>query len=237
MPSGFSMMDRLRKLFGTGTSDDKKIGYLAERRAALSMQRDRVFEEMAALETKEAEMRSGFTADTSALTRRRITSQLLQLQKDIERRRQTVTILNQQVNVVGQHLHNLEIARQGAGANLPSSEEIAQDAARAEEVLAELQASSELADELGGAAAMAGMSAEEQALYNELAAGVDTSVKTSSEQAFEREVPVIKRDTARLEPAKEIVRESDEEADDIAEPERASSSASRAGSRAEPEAG
>ena len=170
MPRSASMTDRLRKLFGASTADERKISYLAERRAALTRQRDLAYEELGTLEEKEAELRESFKADESVLARRRITSQLVQLQKDIERRRQTTGVLNQQINVVGTHLHNLEIARQGSTAALPSSEEIAEDAAKAEEVLADLQASSELADELAGNLGSLGLSTEEAALYEQLSA-------------------------------------------------------------------
>ena len=170
LPRSSTVSDRLRKLFGGSTADERKIAYLAERRAALSRQRDLAYEELGALEGREADLRGAFKADESVVARRRITSQLVQLGKDIERRRQTTGVLNQQINVVGTHLHNLEIARQGSTAALPSSEEIAEDAAKAEEVLAELQASSELADELAGSLGTMGLSEEEATLYDQLSA-------------------------------------------------------------------
>ena len=170
MPRSASMTDRLRKLFGGSTADERKISYLAERRAALSRQRDLAYEELGHLEGKEAELRDAFKSDESVLARRRVTSQLVQLGKDIERRRQVTGVLNQQINIVGTHLHNLEIARQGSTAALPSTESIAEDAAKAEEVLAELQASSELADELAGNLGTLGLSDEEAALYEQLSA-------------------------------------------------------------------
>jgi len=58
--------------------------------------------------------------------------------------------------------------RQDAQARLPDAEEIAQDAAAAEEMLAELQASTELVDSVGAVAQGGGMSAEEQEMYDEL---------------------------------------------------------------------
>lgn len=170
MPRSNPVLDRLRTLFGGSTESERKIAYLAERRAALSRQRDLAYEELGVLEERENELRDAFKDTEHVTSRRRLTSQIVQLQKDVERRRQTVGVLNQQINVVGTHLHNLEIARQGSTAALPSGEEIAQDAAKAEEVLAELQASNELADELMGGMATVGLSDEEAALYEQLAA-------------------------------------------------------------------
>jgi hypothetical protein len=180
MPRSNPILDRLRLFFGGTGQPERKIAYLAERRAALSRQRDLAYGELGSLEEREGELRNEFKNDESVLARRRITSQLVQLQKDIERRRQVLGVLNQQINIVGTHLHNLEIARQGSTANLPSSEEIAQDAANAEEVLAELQASSELADELSGSMSTLGLTAEEAALYEQLSAEAEGKGMTSS---------------------------------------------------------
>ena len=93
---GLPVMDRLRRLFGRGVSPQRKIAELAERRAALSRQRDRLYDEMGRLEDREKSLREAFIADETPSARRRITGQLVQLQKDVERRRQTVTMLNQQ---------------------------------------------------------------------------------------------------------------------------------------------
>lgn len=162
-----AFIDRVRALFGGKGETERKVALLAERRAMLSQQRDQAFEEMGVLEAREAEMREQFKQTTSSITRRRIASQLVQLRKDLERRQQLLGVLNQQINVVATHLHNLELVQQGQSAQLPDSEELAADAAAAEEVLAELQANSELAASIGNITP-AGLSQEEQALYEEL---------------------------------------------------------------------
>ena len=168
-PGGVQMpfIQRVKAMFGVKGDNERKIAMLSERRAAMSIQRDRAFEEMGVLEAKEAELREQFKANASTLTRKRITSQLVQLHKDMERRQQLMGMLNQQVNVVSTHLHNLELVQQGEAAQLPDSEELANDAAAAEEVLAELQANSEMAASVT-AAGPTGLSEEEQALYDEL---------------------------------------------------------------------
>jgi hypothetical protein len=162
------LIDRIKSLFARKGENEKKIAVLSEQKAAFAQQLDRSYEEIGALEKKEQQLRDDFKANTSALTRRRITGQMLQLRKDIERRQQLVGVLNQRVNVVSTHLHNLELVRQGNTTKLPDAEELANDAAAAEEMLAELQASSELADGVGSGIATSGMSEEEQALYAEL---------------------------------------------------------------------
>ncbi len=163
-----AMIDRIKSLFARKGDTEKKIAYLSERRAALGQQRDRLYEELSSFESKETTLKNEFKTASAALGKRRITSQLLQVRKDAERRQQLLTVLNQQVSVVGVHLHNLELARTGTSQGLPSSDEIAEDAAKAEQVLAELQASSELAEGVGSG--LNGISDEETALLEELEA-------------------------------------------------------------------
>jgi hypothetical protein len=165
--SKMAFLDSVKALFARKGETEKKIALLSERRAALSQQRDAGYEEMGTLEAREAKMREEFKTASGDITRRRITSQLVQLRKDIERRQQLLSVLNQQINVVGTHLHNLELTHQGSSARLPDSEELASDAAAAEDVLARLQADNELADSVSGGV-QGGMSDEEQALYEEL---------------------------------------------------------------------
>ena len=179
--SDMPFIDRVKTLFARKGEVEKKIAFLSERRTALSQQLDRGYEDMGVMESKESDLRTQFKEATSDLPRRRITSQLVQLRKDIERRQQLLSVLNQQINVVSTHLHNLELQRQGQTANLPDSEEMAADAAAAEEVLAELQAGSELAESVGSVA-HGGMSAEEQAVYDELLNESKPGKETSESQ-------------------------------------------------------
>jgi hypothetical protein len=165
--SDMPFIERVKSLFSKKGNDDKKIAFLSERRAALSQQQDRIYDDLNKLEQKEGELRQQFKDSTSALTKRRLTSQLLQFRKDIERRQQMLGVIGQQVNVVNTHLHSLELVRQGQGAKLPDSEELAADAVKAEEFLAELQSESEIATSVGGLSST-GLSDEEQALFEEL---------------------------------------------------------------------
>src|SRR4029078_10016379 len=97
------IIDKIRSLFARKGETEKKIAFLSERRAALGQQRDRAYEEIATLETKDAELKDQFKTAGAELIKRRITSQLLQLRKDMERRQQLLTVLNQQINVVSTH--------------------------------------------------------------------------------------------------------------------------------------
>jgi hypothetical protein len=189
------MIDRIKSLFSRKGETQKKIAFLSERKTALSQQRDRSYEEIASLEQQDEHLKTQFKESSSGLTRRRVTSQLVQLRKDIERRQQMLSVLNQQINIVGTHLHNLELSQQGEVAKLPDSEELAADAAKAEEVLAQLQADSELAESVGGVA-MSGMSAEEQTLYEQLEreAGGPATTKIELNPIRDEEKPTPQRE-------------------------------------------
>jgi hypothetical protein len=187
--SHMPFIDRVKTLFSRKGDVEKKIAFLSERRTALSQQLDRSYEEMGVMETKEAELRQQFNSAASDLPRRRITGQMLQLRKDIDRRQQLLSMLNQQINVNNTHLHNLELQRQGKAANLPDSEEMGLVAAKTEEVLAELQAGSEFADSVGSQS-HGGMTSEEQALYDELLEG-SKQPETPAPQAATKSEPTI----------------------------------------------
>ncbi|HZL35607.1 MAG TPA: hypothetical protein VFC78_09885 [Tepidisphaeraceae bacterium] len=198
--SGGSMglIDRVRALFSRKGENEKKIAFLSERKAALSLQRDRAYEEMGVLEKQEASFKQQFKEAGGSITKRRVTSQLLQLRKDLERRQQLLSVLNQQVNVVSTHLHNLDLVQQGQTAKLPDTEEITADAVKAEEMLAQLEADTELAGSVGQIA-IAGMSEEEKALFDELEreTGGEAEVETvepSAPQAVEQPARTVMRD-------------------------------------------
>jgi hypothetical protein len=167
--SNMPLIDRIRALFGRKGDEEKKISFLAERRTALSQQRDRAYEEMANIEQQEESLKRTFRESNAQITKKRVTTQLLQLRKDLERRQQLVGVLNQQIEVVSTHLHNLELVKQGRSANLPDAEEITADALRAEEMLAELEAAGEVAG-TSAPSGVSGMTAEEKALFDELEA-------------------------------------------------------------------
>ncbi len=174
-------LERVKNLFSRKGDNEKKVAFLAERRAALSQQQDRIYEELNQLEKRESDLRDQFKNSTSALTKRRLTSQLLTFHKDIERRQQMLGVISQQVNVVSTHLHNIELTKQGQGAKLPDADELTNDAVKAEEFLAQLQADNEIAIGVGSIAS-GGLSDEEQALFEELERESEADKKSATTQ-------------------------------------------------------
>ena len=166
-------IDSIKTLFSRKGETEKKIALLSERRATLSQQRDSSYDDLATLEKNEADLKDQFKTTTSESTKRRLTSQLLQARKDLARKQQLMSVLNQQIDVVSTHLHTLELVQQGSTAKLPSGEDLTKDAEKAEEVLAKLQADRELATGITPPGT-ASLSDEEQALYDELQAEIAT---------------------------------------------------------------
>lgn len=166
--AGMPLIERIKSIFSGRTSNEKKIAFLSERRAALSQQRDALADELALLEKRDAYLRQQFRQGESEPARRRVAAQMVQLHKELDRRTQMLTVLNQQVNVIASHLHTLDLLQQGRQGKLPESDVLAADAARAEEMLAKLQAESEVADAVSPAIGGGAMGVDEQAMFDEL---------------------------------------------------------------------
>jgi len=162
-----NVIDRIRQLFSSEGDEAAKINLLAERRAALSQRRDRIYEDIGKLEQKDADLLAQGKAATSAVPRRRLAAQIAQLRKDIVRQNTTAAMLNQQINIISTDIHNLTLIQQGQMAELPDTTELTEHAVEAEELLESLKADAELVGslEMGMGTALAG--ADELAILKE----------------------------------------------------------------------
>ena len=84
----------------------------------------------------------------SQVARRRIAAQVAQLRKDIIRHNATTNMLNTQINILSTDIHNLTLIQQGEVASLPSTEELTENAVKAEEMLETLQADADMVGSL-----------------------------------------------------------------------------------------
>lgn len=165
--SSMSMIDRIRQLLGGEGDETQKINMLSERRATLAQRRDRIYNDIAKLEKRESELLAqGRTAETN-IVKKRLAAQLAQLRKDIARQNTTANMLNQQINIISTHVHNLTLIKQGESAKLPDTEELTQDAVRAEEMLETLKADADLVGSLETGLSDAVTSDEELAILKE----------------------------------------------------------------------
>ncbi len=180
---GMSVIDRIKQLFSNGGDAHSQINLLSERRALLVQRRDRIYDDISKLETREAELLEQGKAATSAVPRRRLAAQLAQMRKDIARQNTTAAMLNQQINVISTDIHNLTLVEQGKVAELPTSEELTEHAVQAEEMLETLKADAEMVDTLGMGMSDSLASADELEILKEFeAADAEKAAKQAAPQ-------------------------------------------------------
>ncbi len=165
--STMSVVDRIRQLFSREGDEAKKINLLSERRVSLSSRRDRIYEDLAKLEEREAYLLDQGRQAKSDVVKRRLAAQLKQVRHDIARQNASANMLNDQINVVSTHIHNLTLIQQGQIAQVPPTEQITLDAVRAEEMLEQIRADSDLASSLEVGADESLTSAEEREILKE----------------------------------------------------------------------
>ncbi len=143
-----NVVDRIKQLFASDGGEAEKINVLAERRALLAQRRDRIYEDIGGLEKKEADLLAQGKAATSNVPKRRLAAQLAQLRKDIARQNTTAAMLNKQIDIISTDIHNLTLIQQGEMASLPDTEELTENAVKAEEMLETLKADADLVGSL-----------------------------------------------------------------------------------------
>jgi hypothetical protein len=139
-----SFVERIRELFDRDGDEADKINVLSERRAALAQRRDRLYEEIGKLEEREAGLLQQGRENTSTVVRRRLAAQVAQIRKDIARQNTSAKMLNQQINIIATDIHNLTLIQQGESASLPTTDELTENAVKAEEMLETLRADADM---------------------------------------------------------------------------------------------
>ncbi len=178
-----NVVDRIRQLFSREGEETQKINMLSERRARLAQRRDRLYEDISTLEKREGELLAQGRSTQSQVTRRRLAAQLAQLRKDIARQNTTANMLNQQINILSTDIHNLTLIQQGQMARLPDTEELTQNAVKAEEMLETLRADADLVGSLETGLADVATSSEEMAILKEF----ETAAERGAPQVEEPE--------------------------------------------------
>ena len=143
-----SFVDKIKDMFSRDGDEVNKITVLSERRAELAHRRDRLYEEIGKLEEKESQLIAQGKENKSMVVRRRLAAQVAQLRKDIARQNTTANMLNQQMNIISTDIHNLTLIQHGETASLPSTEELTENAVKAEEMLETLKADADMVGSL-----------------------------------------------------------------------------------------
>ncbi len=202
--SDMSMVNWLRQLFSREGNETRKINALSERRALLAQRRERLYNDIAQLETREGDLLKQGKESPSPVVKRRVATQIKQVRDDIERLTAVARVMGQQVDVVNTHIHNLTLIQQGKLAKLPSSEEITQDAVRAEEMLEQLGSDVQLTETLSVGVGVGAASDDELAILKELEGPADTGAappsKIAASQSPSREVAGEEKRPAKPEP-------------------------------------
>jgi hypothetical protein len=199
--SEMSMVEWIRTLFSGEGEEARKINALTERRAKLASRRDRLYDDVGKLESREADLMKQGRESASPAVRRRVATQVKQLRDDMERMHAAARMVGQQIDVISTHVHSLTLIQQGQAAKLPTPEELTQDAVRAEELLEQLGAEVELASSLAPTGREAGLTNEELEILRELEAPSKQGEKVKPARRAERtpeETP-----PSRVEPPRE----------------------------------
>ena len=158
--------EAVKGIFKREESTDRKIGRLAAERAGLTAQRERSYDEIAAVEKKESELTKSFK-EATALAQRRIATEISQLRKDIERRQQILGAIDKKINVINTGIHTLELQNQVSPEKLKTLENIAASTEDVEVGMAALQQLDEDANSMAGIGA-ADVPDDVQAILDEL---------------------------------------------------------------------
>ncbi|MEK6799790.1 MAG: hypothetical protein AABZ12_12565 [Planctomycetota bacterium] len=190
--STMNVIERIQRLFSGEGNEAAKINLLAERRAALSQRRDRIYDDIAKLEKKEADLHAQGTAAASAVPRRRLAAQIAQLRKDISRMNTSAGMLNQQINIISTDIHNLTLLQQGRMAELPDTHQLTEHAVAAEEMLETLKADADLVGQLETGMEQTLVSEDELAILKEFEEPTP-SAKAAEDVSTPKERPAAQR--------------------------------------------
>ncbi len=192
-----NVIDRIRQLFSGEGDEVEKINLLAERRAALAQRRDRMYDDIAKLEKREADLFAQGKTATSQVPRRRLAAQLAQLRKDIARQNATAAMLNKQIDIISTDIHNLTLIQQGQIAQLPDTGALTENAVRAEEMLETLNADAELVGQLETGLEETLTSEEELAILKEFEGTAEPAEASTKGAAPDKVPPTVEQTAAR----------------------------------------
>ncbi len=211
--ASMNVVDRIKALFSREGEEAQKIDLLAERRAALAQRRDRIYEDIGKLEQNESKLLEQGRASPSKVTQRRLASQLAQLRKDIGRQNTTANMLNSQINIISTDIHNLTLIQQNQVAQLPDTEELTQNAVKAEEMLETLRADADLVSSLETGMGEVMTSDEELAILKEFEPASEPvePVKTAPPQAAPESASPAAEEREPPEPTQKSSRPADAE--------------------------
>jgi len=140
-----SVWSRIRKLLRMKPTTAERVRELTTQRVRLEQMRAEVDQKIDGMERDERESLQQGAATSSDAIKKQLAGKLLRLRKELRRNRAQAQVYTNQIDVIGTQVHHLTLTEQGKRLSLPSAEELTQQAAEAEQVMAELSANAELA--------------------------------------------------------------------------------------------
>jgi hypothetical protein len=152
--------NRIRRWLGFKPSVAERVQEMTRQRVALEAQRAEFDRKISELEKSEREGLQSIAAEPRVEAKKQIAVRVARTQRELKRHRAQAQVLTDQIEVLGTHIYHLTLKAQGDRMNLPSAEELAQEAAQAEQVLTSVAANADLARSIEVGVASPGLDAE-----------------------------------------------------------------------------
>lgn len=140
-----SVWSRIRRWLGFQPSIAERVREMTQQRVALEGQRSDIDKKVAEFEKQEREGLQAITAEPRVEAKKQIAARVARTQRELKRHRAQAQVFTDQIEVLGTHIYHLTLKAQGKKLNLPTAEELAQEAAQAEQVMVEVSANADLA--------------------------------------------------------------------------------------------
>jgi hypothetical protein len=199
-----SLRTWIRKLLRMKPSAAERVREMTAQRVRLEQERHELDQRLDALEKDEREaVERGADARTD-VERKQLAGRLMRTRRELRRVRAQAGVLTQQIDILGTHIHHVTLEEQGKRVALPDAEELAAEAAQAEQIMTQLAANADLAASVEVGAQSPMMADEEAAILEEFK-------QAAQQQAPESTAPAAERDASAAAPPKPPARASDRE--------------------------
>ena len=178
--NAMSIWSRIRKLLRLKPTVGERVRDLTAQRVRLEQQRHDIDRRVNSLEAEEVECVKKGAASKTAVEKRQLAGKLARLRRELGRHKGQAGMLSKQIDILGTHVHHITLTERGKQIELPSSEELTQQAAQAEQMVTELSANAELAAGIEISGVSEGLSDEEEAILAEFEAAGDESTKSTA---------------------------------------------------------
>lgn len=168
--SSMKLWSRIRRWLRMKPTVAEQVREMTAARVRLEQQRAELDHKFASLQTEERQAREQGAAAASDNERKHAAARIVRVGREQKRLAAQGNVITQQIDVLGTRLHNLTLMQQGRSVALPSPQELAKEAAEAEQVVAQLSTSADLAASVEVGAMSSALAAEEAAVFDELKA-------------------------------------------------------------------